>query len=508
MQGEIGAATSSPKPIHHLIFRALVAGLLVASPLIYWRASFRVTSGDPFIVAQVAREMLAGKRLYLQTWDNKPPLAVLFYALPQFLGFRSYTALGFFQGIWIAMEGLLFFVVFRRNRAAALGCLALIVLFPMLGPDTAWPSTEHIANPFVAALLLLAYVILRDKRFSMRQCMLIGALAVAAFQIRQNTVVAAILPISAVAFAPASWRRKALGASAAILGAAVCFGIVLLVVLRFGDLHAYYNTIFLYPRRYAQAGSFRNVLYLLAHWPTAALPALLLWFLVPARRGGNGRFAIACVAVGLILCNVPKRPYDHYLDNLFPFLALLTGLALQRAAMPSVRARRASAIAILAVGILYAAIRLQTVEERCNYPYIEKVAQAADNAAPSGSTLAAFGPTPSEAITYLSKSAAANIYCWPYLLNPPWGNELPQPVRNIERDYLRHPPGVIVVDRNYLRDALGTADVSNQSQLLKRLFAANEYRQQSAVGDFLIFVNSRPNPRLTASLTPQSAIWR
>jgi hypothetical protein len=502
MNGVSGAQAPSANRFHRLFFWAIALGLFAVSPFIYWRAAFRVTSGDPFIVAQVAREMLSGKRLYLQTWDNKPPLAFLFYAFPQWLGFRSYTALGMLQGIWIALEGLLFFVVFRRNRAAALACLALIVLFPMLGSDTAWPSTEHIANPFIAAMLLLAYVILRDKRFSMPQCLLIGALAVAAFQIRQNTVVAAILPISAVALTPVNFKRKAWGAAAALFGAAICFSIVLLVVLRFGDLRAYYQTIFLYPRRYAQAGSYLNVLYLLAHWPTAALPALLLWFLIPARRGGNRRFVMACVAVGLILCNLPKRPYDHYLVNLFPFLALLAGLALQRSAMPTARARRASAIAILLVGMLYTTIRLHEVQDRCNYSYIQQVARAADRVAPAGSTLAAFGPTPSEAITYLSSAPAANTYCWPYLLNPPWGNELPEPVGKIEGDYLRQPPGVIVVDKNYLRAALAPGDSSNQSKLLKRLFAANAYRQQSAVGDFLIFVNSATHPRLVASVTP------
>ena len=61
---------------------ALAAAILVAIPL-YAYTSHSVGDRDPFMYAQIGKEILAGKRLYAETWIDKPPLGLLMYAAPR-----------------------------------------------------------------------------------------------------------------------------------------------------------------------------------------------------------------------------------------------------------------------------------------------------------------------------------------------------------------------------------------------------------------------------------------
>jgi hypothetical protein len=94
---------------------ALVA-LLCAPPLLYAYMGCYVENPDPFIYGQVAKEMLSGRRLYSETWQDKPPLAYVAYALPQIVFPRSYGAIGFFGGLCVAVTSALYAYAFRGTR--------------------------------------------------------------------------------------------------------------------------------------------------------------------------------------------------------------------------------------------------------------------------------------------------------------------------------------------------------------------------------------------------------
>lgn len=72
----------------------LVAALAVLLLPGYLLTAAKLTDHDCFIMGAVAQRVLAGERLYEGTWDNKPPLALLWAAVPPAIAPGSYTALG------------------------------------------------------------------------------------------------------------------------------------------------------------------------------------------------------------------------------------------------------------------------------------------------------------------------------------------------------------------------------------------------------------------------------
>jgi hypothetical protein len=465
-----------------------LAAILIASGLIYRAATTAVLNCDPFLYGQVAKEILAGKRLYAETWQDKPPLAFFIYALPQWLGYRSYSALGFLQGIWIAAAGLIFFAAFRRELPAALACLAFSIFSPMIAPDTLWPSTEHFSNPFIAILILIGYLIYRDKRFSIRQCVLLGVISVIAFNIRQNAAVAALLAIGAIAICPNPLRQKFAGAAAMAISAALVWGIILLIVWRIGDLRGYFYTVFKYPILYARGTSDAGTLPLPHGQLGFAMIIAMALVLYPALRGPNRAYLATALVLGILICLMPKKPYMHYWGNLFPFLTLGIGLSMQSAVMPSIRARRGICAAIIAVGLGQAAIQFHKLQDQPPYAAFKHAAELADQLAPPHATLLVVGAMGSQSINFASELPAANTYWVLFQLTPPWGDCLPVPPAKIIEQYLQHPPGVIVIEKDFLSILSDPNGSSYPDRLVYQLYHDNSYETRGDTEGFIILV--------------------
>jgi len=202
----------------------LSAITLVIVPAIYGSLCQRFTNCDPFVYASLAKDVMAGKRLYLEAWQDKPPLTFFFYALPQLVVPHSYVAIGVFSGLCIAIQGLLIAREFRRSLPAMTGCVLFSALFPMTHWDYAWPSTEHFANLFVVGNVLIAFRIVRDSRFTLLQCFMAGAFACAAFHVRQNLILCGVVPVLAVLLSPRPAAEKGAGAVAYLAGALSMWG--------------------------------------------------------------------------------------------------------------------------------------------------------------------------------------------------------------------------------------------------------------------------------------------
>jgi hypothetical protein len=471
-----------------ICFVAIFAVIFIAAALIYRAATSAILDGDPFLYGQVAKEMLAGKRLYTETWQDKPPLAFFIYAIPQWLGYRSYSALGFLQGIWIAAEGLIFFAAFRRELPAALACVAFCIFSPMIAPDTLWPSTEHFSNPFIAALILIAYRIYRDKRFSIAQCVLLGVIMAIAFNIRQNAAVAGLLVIAAIAICPAPIQRKIAGASAMAISAAIVFGIVLLIVWRIGDLHGYFYTVFRYPMLYARGNSSAGTLPIPSGQSALTLVVILAILIYPAMRGPDRAFLAMALVLGILICLMPKKPFLHYWANLLPFLTLGVGLSMQALASESIRTRWAIFAAIFAAGLGQTAIQFHKLSGQPPYWVFAQVAETTDQIAPPGSTLLVVAPMAGASIDFASTLPAANTYWVLFQLTPPWGDCLPVPPATIMDQYLQHPPDVIVIEKDFMSILSKPDGATNPEKLVYRLFHQNSYIQRGDTQGFAIFI--------------------
>ena len=327
-----GAPMKSPpaaSPWSGPLLTVVEVAILVSLPFLYWATARQAVSTDPFVYAQTAKELLAGHRLYLDTWQDKPPLVFLFFAIPQLFDPRSYAALSFFLGICLAIQAILFRWTFRSNRVAAFCCLLFVALFPMTNSDFVWLSTEHLSNFFVAGNLLLAFAIYRDRKFRLGQCALAGVLSCLAFHVRQNALFSGTVPLLSILLSGQSNQAKAVGAAVMAGAAVACWGLVLALMASIGDLHGYFYTVFTYPRLYANAGESGSNLDLLLDVFQLVLPILLAILLGLTWGGRYQWLAVGAAIIGVGFCMLPQRPFPHYWANLLPTIALLIGLAMQ-----------------------------------------------------------------------------------------------------------------------------------------------------------------------------------
>src|ERR1022692_1178982 len=115
----------------------------------------------------VARELLAGKVLYLQTWNNKPPLMLWTIALEVKLFASSEIGLHvltFISGavtvaavVWAAGR------LYTPRRALVAGVIAAVILgLPIVDAELALPESLLIAPSSWAGALLLVHILRGD----------------------------------------------------------------------------------------------------------------------------------------------------------------------------------------------------------------------------------------------------------------------------------------------------------------------------------------------------------
>jgi hypothetical protein len=457
----------------------LLVYLVAVIPIVYQYQAKRPLNPDPFLYAQVAKEMLQGKRLYSETWQDKPPLAFVPYMIPQALGLREYPNFGLLLGVVLSIEAGIFFVYFRKYPAGAFACVFFLTLFPLSGWDLGWPSTEHFANPFLALMLLLGLTILRRRSFDLWHAAVLGALMVVTLHIRQNAAIAGILPLTAMLYSRESPGRKIGGLAILCAVAAICWGMILLWITRVGDLHGYFYTVFEYPRLYAHDGSLSQVLDLFIAGLQTPLPYLVLVFAGIALFGEYRWPVIISVILAAVTTALPLRGSEHYWVGWFPFIAIYIALALQSRLIPRSGLRWAGTGSIFLVGAIGAAMRLPDVATDPRYKRLSYLQQYTDTLVPPGSTLLVCAPMTIEPLVYMSHLPAANTYSFVFQLLSPQGDILPKPMDQILDDYLSHPPDIILVSGNYLDEANNGAIASPSNPAILIRMLGEHYRYQA-----------------------------
>ena len=482
------------------VFAVVCAVFLLSVPWLYRYTARQIYNPDPFLYAQAAKEVLSGKRLYLEAWQDKPPLGILAYAVPQLFAPRSYAGICFFFGCCLVAQCLLFWRMFRSHRGAVLSGMLFIALFPITLGDFTWPSTEHFSNIVALGILLVGYTMFREQRFMPSLCATVGALVCLAFNVRQNTVVACLVPFMAILSGRQTLREKLVGLGVAGTAGLIMWGLILILVVAIGDWKGYLYTVFQYPRAYARLGNAHSALELARFlFSMTSLPMILALFLGIALGTRFRWFALSVMAAGVLGCLMPLRPFGHYWVSLFPYVALLIGVALAEGEHVPVQFGWACA-GMFAVLVFPRAAR-QLVECRNDAQQLayREVAGAVDRIAPAGATLMVVGPLGSESIQFASRLPAANTFSTAFQLNPPPCTILPRPIEQIFDEYLQQPPTMIVIHRDQLAATTNSPPPTNPQRLIKLLAVRYNYDPVATNREYIIEMRRGAPPQGTGA---------
>ncbi|HVU85829.1 MAG TPA: hypothetical protein VHD36_00810 [Pirellulales bacterium] len=489
--GESSASVMPSVAIRKVAWGTAILTLFGLTPSLFLHATGDIRNPDPFYYAQAARQVLAGQRLYTEVWPDKPPVLVWAYALPQLFVPRSYRGIAFFCGCCVAATAAMYVWAFRRAPAAAAACALFLALFPLSYWDWACPSSEIVANLFVAPVLIAALEIYRRGQSSLALCLTIGVCGCLAFHVRQNMVLSLFVPIFAIGQTPRPCAEKLRALATIAASGLACWAVILAAVFATGDVPMYFWTVFVYPRLYANLGAYQGNAdwrWMLSSGPLPWIVAIFGILAATSRR--QTAFAFVVLAVGWGAAMLPGRNYSHYWANTFPFVALVVGLGVERLAKKtSWKAWLLSAgLAVVLVQAMFSYFGNERFGSRDLENY-ESIAAVADEIAPPGGTLMVVGAMPCEAIQFASRLRPANTFQWMFHLLEPNHRILPTPLEEIEREYLDSPPDVLVsggAQGGRFHVGMAPEEIPADVRLVQALLVRYNYRPVARLGDFEI----------------------
>jgi 4-amino-4-deoxy-L-arabinose transferase-like glycosyltransferase len=293
----------------------------------------------------VARSLLAGKVLYLQTWNNKPPLMLWTIAGEVKLFGSSETGLHVLTLITglLAVAAVVWAAdrLYTPRRAMVAGVIAALILGPpLLDAELAIPESLMIAPLTWAGAIVLVKILRGDRDQPARRIprwpLGVGLLMAAAIGYQQTAVAEASAFFFAMLLAPKLLRRDAfvfLGTVAAVTAAWVVIAIITAgagkVAFALAGFYIDYTKKVL-PSSPSGA---------LGHFALAGVAALLIasGAVVARTRERPDWVLLLWAGATLLVTAVARQPYAHFL---VPSVAPLTLLA-AGAGAPWVKALRA-----------------------------------------------------------------------------------------------------------------------------------------------------------------------
>ena len=167
-----------------VLFTLLIVAFLARSPY-----SVPVPLRDSGIFLHIGSEILQGKVLYQQTWDNKQPLLYLINAFGLWLGNGSIWGV---WGVELVLLLLVFFLAYRIIRPAlaplstvVVIAIAFLAIFPFLGGNY---SEEYslVFQMGILSLLFGVYLPDRMKRSRTTAAFIVGVLVGMVFCLKQT----------------------------------------------------------------------------------------------------------------------------------------------------------------------------------------------------------------------------------------------------------------------------------------------------------------------------------
>ncbi len=455
-----------------------------------------VMNPDPFIYGQAAKLWLAGERLYAGAWQDRPPVAMMFYALPQMVWPGSYLALCMWLAVWVGGQCLIVALVSGDRHGGAVLAMALLAAMPFLFWDCWWPSTEHVANLFALVLLLTGWRIERQRRCPRAWAMLVGAAAVLALHSRQTAALFALAPL--VALLTLKLDRVALGRALGqmLLGVALTWGALLLLLTLTADLRGYVDVTFAYPLRFAaqDMGQSRwELVAVIAVTPLFAIAAMLVAW---AHAGPHRVYAWTILVVGLAACLASSRNHTHYWVQLFPVLAVLALVGSEGDSRTGPTPRRMLLAATIVAGLggplaFYHSARSSGAVPAG--PALHEVAAAIDAVAQPDDTLFVVGPMPADLIFFASTVRPAHRFYCAWQIERPRGDLLPMTPQAIADDYVHAPPTLLALHDDSAIRVRNAIQLPNQPPLpeghevVRRLVTAHRYDPIQQINGYTLF---------------------
>jgi hypothetical protein len=452
------------------------AALLVA----YWLTAGQYSSPDAFAYAEVAQRVLQGDKLYADAWQDKPPFAIFFYIVPQLIAPGSAGALQLWLGVWVLLQGAVAIVCSDPRSTALQRCavVAFLALLPLSSNSFIWASTVNTSNLLVVVMLFVSYRLLKHGTVSLGAIACVGICLTFAFNTRQNTVLYGIVPLTAIILSHVERRETAIRLATLAGGVVAGWLVVLCVVLGTSNLPDYFDTVFLYPRRYATISDGNNgsnpviaLLSSLLRAPSGIMGATFAGLSLAGdwRKTWKLKLLLLCtVFIGVVLCVLPQKPYPHYWASLIPVVALL---AFDYAGSESNAHRQQPALLCLALCGLLVAIATINCAEAQQSPKnasLNEVAAAVNHATTPTDTIYVLS-TDCPYLCYSTTARPAHrVFCC-YQLNPYWSKILPEKIQDVMTDYENHPPTIIVAQVDVINDrGRGSNSVDLANRLMKR----------------------------------------
>jgi hypothetical protein len=467
-------------------FKAAVATTFVASvALVYYFTASYIFDADCYVYSVVARTVLDGGKLYIDVWDNKPPLTYSFYMVSEWLRPGSLPVLQTLLGVWLAVGALVFVRLAEPSTRTASWLTALfLAFFPASANHSVWASTENITNTFALMLLAIGLRVRKRGASTTLESLGVGALMTLSFHVRQNTVLFGLVPLyELVTRGTREARWRALGHC--IGGAMVAaIPIISFVALR-SSLHEYLRVTFLDPRRFVAASGPWESAHLLWWFLGTELSVVLCLFGPWAIHKGPRSLILGALAVSVVVCVSPNKPYHDYMVSLVPaaglvMLVALDGEDLRQPQTPGI---------LLAVFLLTAPNVARTargwLSEDPTAPY-DAIARYVDAQARPGDRLLVMGHYAFAPYVYYAAHVrpAHRIFADEYYEGH-LARLIPEPLEAVFADYGANPPTILVVWPNELRAPREGS--SNRARLFETLLGSGAYSLIQSFGDAEVY---------------------
>jgi 4-amino-4-deoxy-L-arabinose transferase-like glycosyltransferase len=323
------------------------AAVLIALCLIVFLARLHTyrepLERDLTTYAVIAHEMLAGKALYRELWDHKPPAVHVTYAAAELIAGYGRDSI-FLMNVAAALATL--FVCYWAGTLTGgrvAGCFAAAfwaVTSGSLALEGNQPNTEVFMNIFLAAGFALL-VRAGNKNLGTRGAFFAGVLfAIASFYKQVVVIQPALLAVAYVACCDHRFRKKACVDMVIIAATGVVMWALMLgYFFARGSGAAFVESVFSYNRYYSSSLS-HQALHNFKGW-MALSPDILIVVVPVAMLAAIGIFRGALaqerhwilLLVYLIASEIavllPGWPFPHYYQLLLPALAIGAGWSIE-----------------------------------------------------------------------------------------------------------------------------------------------------------------------------------
>ena len=237
-----------------ILFIVFVCTFLLLSPLYV-----PVPSRDSGIFLNIGTDILHGKLLYQQTWDNKQPLLYVFNAIGLWLGSGSVWGVWGLEAVLLVAALILMYAMLRKSLSPlasfAVTIATLLAVFPVLGGN----FSEEYALFFQIGILVLFFLIyLPNRRHRSRplSALGMGLMIGLVFCLKQAYLDVAISVVLLIAFL--GWLEKDKRRISHLLWMLLGFVLVNAAVFLYfyvrGALSEYIVSAFLFNAYYSRQG--------------------------------------------------------------------------------------------------------------------------------------------------------------------------------------------------------------------------------------------------------------